>query len=44
MRFAAIVFAVALAGCPAPDNSHGLVTTAPPATVLDYNKIGRAHV
>jgi hypothetical protein len=33
-----IVFAVALAGCPAPDNAHGLVTTAPPAQLLDYNE------
>ncbi|MCU1282533.1 MAG: hypothetical protein JWM53_6079 [bacterium] len=29
---------VAVAGCPAPDNSHGLVTTAPPAQLLDYNE------
>lgn len=39
MRFAFIVsFAWALAGCPAPDNSHGLVTTSPPSTLLDYNE------
>ena len=29
---------VALAGCPAPDNANGLVTTAPPAQLLDYNE------
>jgi hypothetical protein len=28
----------ALAGCPAPDNTHGLVTTGAPATLLDYNE------
>ena len=38
MRFFLIAFAVALVGCPAPDNSHGLVTTAPPAQLLDYNE------
>ena len=27
-----------LAGCPAPDPSHGLVTTQPPAQLLDYNE------
>jgi hypothetical protein len=31
------LLAVAAAGCPAPDNSHGLVTTGPPSTLLDYN-------
>jgi hypothetical protein len=30
--------AFALAGCPAPDNASGLVTTAPPAQLLDYNE------
>ena len=34
----AIVFTIAISGCPAPDNSHGLVTTAPPAQLLDYNE------
>jgi hypothetical protein len=33
-----VVLAVALAGCPAPDNAHGLVTTAAPAALLDYNE------
>lgn len=37
-RLASLTFVAALAGCPAPDNSHGLVTTAPPAQVLDYNE------
>ncbi len=27
-----------LTGCPAPDNSHGLVTTGPPTSLLDYNE------
>jgi hypothetical protein len=34
----AIIFTVAVAGCPAPDNAHGLVTTGLPATLLDYNE------
>ena len=34
----AVVFTIGIAGCPAPDNSHGLVTTAPPAQLLDYNE------
>ncbi|MGZ3425834.1 MAG: hypothetical protein ACXVCV_04250 [Polyangia bacterium] len=38
MRLFLVAFVVALAGCPAPDNSHGLVTTAPPAQLLDYNE------
>jgi len=39
VRFVLIVmFAVVVAGCPAPDNSHGLVTTGPPSTLLDYNE------
>jgi hypothetical protein len=32
------VILLALPGCPAPDNTHGLVTTAPPAQLLDYNE------
>ncbi len=27
-----------LAGCPAPDNTHGIVSTALPSQVLDYNE------
>ena len=38
MRALTVAIVVALAGCPAPDNSHGLVTTAPPAQLLDYNE------
>ena len=38
MRRFLVATLVALAGCPAPDNSHGLVTTAPPAQLLDYNE------
>jgi hypothetical protein len=38
LRLFLVATAVALAGCPAPDNSHGLVTTAPPAQLLDYNE------
>ena len=38
MRPLLLVCAVALVGCPAPDNAHGLVTTAPPAQLLDYNE------
>jgi hypothetical protein len=38
LRLAVVAVVVALAGCPAPDNSHGLVTTAPPAQLLDYNE------
>jgi hypothetical protein len=39
VRFVFIsLFAVAVAGCNAPDNSHGLVTTGPPSTLLDYNE------
>ncbi|MCU1281506.1 MAG: hypothetical protein JWM53_5052 [bacterium] len=38
MRAFAFVLVIALGGCPAPDNSHGLVTTAPPAQLLDYNE------
>ena len=34
----AVVGALALAGCPAPDNAHGLTSTAPPAQLLDYNE------
>jgi hypothetical protein len=35
----AFVLAVAtLAGCPAPDNASGLVTTGPPTSLLDYNE------
>jgi hypothetical protein len=38
LRQLILAFAVvALAGCPAPDPSTGLATTAPPAQVLDYN-------
>ncbi len=38
MRVVVIASVVmALAGCPAPDNAHGLVTTGAPATLLDYN-------
>jgi hypothetical protein len=33
-----VIAAAFVAGCPAPDNSHGLVTTAPPAQLLDYNE------
>ena len=29
---------LALAGCPAPDNAHGLVTTGAPSSLLDYNE------
>jgi hypothetical protein len=36
--FIATFFAFVLAGCPAPDNSHGLVTTGAPSTLLDYNE------
>lgn len=38
MRRATILLALALTGCPAPDNAHGLVTTAPPSSLLDYNE------
>jgi hypothetical protein len=38
LRAFVVAAAVALAGCPAPDNAHGLVTTAPPAQLLDYNE------
>ena len=38
MRLLPLAFVVALAGCPAPDNAHGLVTTGPPAQLLDYNE------
>jgi len=37
-RLTIIAVAAAVVGCPAPDNSHGLVTTAPPAQLLDYNE------
>jgi hypothetical protein len=38
VRALPLVISVVLVGCPAPDNSHGLVTTAPPAQLLDYNE------
>jgi hypothetical protein len=38
VRALILAFTVALVGCPAPDNAHGLVTTAPPAQFLDYNE------
>ena len=38
MRVLIVVFAIAVAGCPAPDNAHGLVTTAAPSQLLDYNE------
>ncbi len=38
MRFLPLAFVVAVAGCPAPDNTHGIVTTALPAQLLDYNE------
>jgi hypothetical protein len=41
LRLASPAFAFAalvLAGCPAPDNSHGLVTTGLPTSLLDYNE------
>ncbi|HEX9103217.1 MAG TPA: hypothetical protein VF997_13490 [Polyangia bacterium] len=38
MRFLPLAFVVAVAGCPAPDNTHGIVTTAPPSQLLDYNE------
>jgi hypothetical protein len=38
VRALLIVLSVGLVGCPALDNSHGLVTTAPPAQLLDYNE------
>lgn len=33
-----LALAFASAGCAAPDNAHGLVTTAPPSSLLDYNE------
>jgi hypothetical protein len=38
LRSFAVAVVVALAGCPAPDPSRGLQTTAAPAQVLDYNQ------
>jgi hypothetical protein len=38
LRSVLVAAALALVGCPAPDNAHGLVTTAPPAQLLDYNE------
>ncbi|MDB4969062.1 MAG: hypothetical protein JWN44_4751 [Myxococcales bacterium] len=38
MRLLPLAFVLAAVGCPAPDNSHGLVTTAAPAQLLDYNE------
>jgi hypothetical protein len=38
LRLLIVSTALLLAGCPAPDNAHGLVTTAAPTELLDYNE------
>jgi hypothetical protein len=38
LRLLPFAFVVALAGCPAPDNSHGIVSTGLPSQLLDYNE------
>jgi hypothetical protein len=38
VRLLPFALVAALAGCPSPDPSRGLVTTAPPAQLLDYNE------
>ena len=38
MRSLPLALVALLAGCPAPDNAHGIVSTGLPSQVLDYNE------